>query len=204
MSIGKAQAELLATSFLDDIGESKDGLQPRETFSEIILLAGELIESAQENLNQSTNNASGNLSESLQASEPEVNGTVFKIDVYMNFYGRFQNKGVKGTHSGNSTAGYFFKNEYPSKNMVKAIAEWIRRAQVSTQTVKQYQGYGKHEIKNRTISEYSSAYAKAKSIKMYGIKPTSFLDKAVQTTQAKVKDRLGLALKVDVIDAIKA
>lgn len=205
MSISKAQAAALAEGFLDSVGSSKDGLQPRETLTEIVLLAGELIESAQLNLNQSNSNASGELSASLVAHEPKVEGRTFKIDVYMNFYGLFVNKGVKGTRSGKSNAGYSFKYDMPSKKMIAAIKEWIDRGKINTRTVKKEKGYGKHEIKHQKLanaSEANMAFPIARSIKMLGIKPTGFLDKAVVTTKQKVGDRLGLALKIDVLNSI--
>lgn len=203
MSISKAQAAAIADGFLDTVGgDDKRGLEPRETFSEIVLLAGELVEDMQANLNQSTNNASGRLSESIQAGEPVKTGDVLRIDIYMNFYGQFQNKGVKGTRAGISYAGYSFRNEFPSKNMVNAIRQWITLAKISTRTVQKYAGYGGHEIKNKSLSKIDDAYAKARSIKMYGIPPTGFLDKAAATTAQKVKERLGLALKVDIINSI--
>lgn len=201
MGISQVQAQALAEGFLDNIGSEND-LQPRQTFSEIILLAAEFIEDAQNNLIKANNISSGALSESLQAGEPSVNGTTFSVDVFMNFYGKFINSGVKGTRSGSSKAGYSFKNEIVSKKMLKAIAEWIKRAQISTQTVKKYAPHGAHETRRRTISEIDSAYGKARSIKMYGIPANGFLDKAVETTTQKVKDRLGLALKIDIINSI--
>lgn len=203
MSISKSQAEALAEGFLDNLGSSKEGLQPRETFTEIILLAGELIEEAQNNLNKSNRHTSGRLSESLIGDEPTLNGSVFRIDVLMNFYGAFVNKGVKGTRSGRSLAGYSFKNEVVSSSMHKAISDWIKSARTATRSVKKYKGYGKHETKQKTISQYDTAYAIARSIKQHGLKPTGFLDKAVASTERKVADRLGAALRVDVIDGLK-
>ena len=201
MSISKQQAEALAEGFLDNIGSSEE-LRPKETFTDIILLGAEFVEDAQDNLIKANRISSGALSESLQIGEPEVEGSFFKINIYMNFYGKFINAGVAGTISGTSTAGYSFKYDMPSKSMLKAISEWIKRAKISTRTVKQYRGYGKHEIRRRSISEYDNAFAVARSIKQHGIKPTGFLDKAVDSTITKVKDRLGLALKIDIINSI--
>lgn len=200
MSISKAQAQALADGFFDNMGGDKEGLRPRETVTELFLLAGELVEDAQTNLNKSKNNASGALSESLKLNEPIKTGTVVQVDVLMNFYGRFQNKGVKGTKSGSGL--YSFKTDMPSKKMVVAIEKWITRAKVSTRTVKKYSGYGGHEIKNKTISQYDSAFAKARSIKMYGFKASGFLDKAIKTTSDKLSDRMGAALKIDIINSI--
>lgn len=203
MSISKAQAQALADGFLDDIGSNKDGLQPRETFSEMILIAGEFIEDCQQNLLSSNSNASGELSASLIANEPEKVGNAMRIDVYMNFYGAFVNSGVKGTKSGSSTAGYSFKYDMPTKSMVKAIQQWIDRGKISTSSVKKYSGYGRHEIKNKSIAQLDMAFAVARSIKMKGLKPTGFLDKAVATSINKVADRLGSALSIDVLNSIR-
>lgn len=196
------QAEALAESFLDDIGSSKDELQPRGVYSELILLAGEMVEDMQNNLIKSRAISSGALAESIVADEPEKKGDELIINIMMNFYGKFVNAGVKGTRRGKSTAGYSFKNEVPSTKMVKAIADWIKRAQISVRTVKKYDGHGKHEVKQKSVAELDGAYAIARSIKQKGLKPRGFIDKAAATTTRKVRDRLGAALKVDIIDSI--
>lgn len=206
MGIGKAQAEAIADGFLDSLGANPDDFAPRKTFTEIILIAGELILSAQNNLNTSGSNASGKLSASLIAGEPTLEGKVFKVDVLMNFYGLFVNKGVKGTKSGSSTAGYSFKHDSPSKDMVKAIKEWIDNGHAITRTVKKYKSHGKHETKHRKLAKLSEAdasYATARAIKQHGIKPTGFFDKAVATTQDKIAARLGAALKIDLQDSME-
>jgi hypothetical protein len=204
MSISKVQAAALAEGFLDNLGTEKDtGFSPRNTLTELFLLAGELVEDAQNNLNNSNKNASGKLSASLIADEPTQNGATVRIDVLMNYYGTFINKGVKGTKSGSSLAGYSFKNEGVSKNFRKDIQDWIKRGKISTRSVKKYTGHGKHEQKNKSIAQYDSAYAVARSIKQHGLKPTGFLDKAVKKAEAKFEDRLGAALRIDVIDGLK-
>lgn len=202
-SISKAQAAALAEGFLDTLGSDREGFAPRNTLTELFLLAGELIEECQDNLNRSNRNASGKLSESLVADEPTQNGSEVRIDVLMNFYGAFVNKGVKGTRSGQSTAGYSFKNEGVSRKFYRALQDWVKRGKVSTRSVKKYKGYGKHERKNKSIAQYDQIYALGRSIKMHGLKPTGFLDKAIKSTADKVADRLGAALKVDIIDGLQ-
>lgn len=203
MSISKAQAEALADGFLDSIGSEKDSFRPKESYTEVILLAGELIERCQDNLIRANRNASGKLSESLVADEPTLNGSEMRIDVLMNFYGAFVNKGVKGTKSGQSTAGYSFRNEGVSKRFAAELSEWVGRGKTSTRTVKKYKGYGRHEQKNKSISQLDNVYALGRSIKQKGLKPTGFLDNAVATTRSKVASRLGAALRIDVIDGLK-
>jgi len=202
MSIGKVQAQLLADNFLDTLGSDSDGLQPRETFTEIILLAGEFIESAQDNLNDTNTNASGKLSASLEASEPVQNGPIMKIDVSMNYYGKFVNKGVKGTKGGASTAGYSFKYDLPSRKMLAAIKDWQTKAGNSVKNSNKTKTISRNEQKNHAISDLDRTYAIARSITQHGIKATGFLDKAVETTTNKVADRLGAALKIDVLNSI--
>lgn len=203
MSIAKAQAAALAEGFLDSLGSDKDGLRPRESFTEIILLAGEMIESCQQNLNDSNSNASGKLSTSLTANEPVMVGKALQVDIMMSFHGAFVNSGVKGTKSGSSTAGYSFKFDKPSQKMVNAIAEWQKAGKVSTSNTNAKKSISRNEKKNASIAAMGSAYAIARSIVQKGIKPTGFLDKAVKTTEQKVADRLGAALKIDVLNSLQ-
>lgn len=200
MSIARAQAEALAEGFLDNLGTGKEGLRPKKTFSELIILAGEFVEDAQDNLNASNSNASGNLSESIIAGEPEIKGNVFKVDVYMEYYGLFINSGVKGTKSGSGK--YAFKYDKPSKSHVQAMLEGLKNAKLKTRSVTRYSAAGKSEAKNKKLSEYDRAYAAARSVKMYGIQATGFIDKAVSTTEKRVSDRLGAAFEIDILTSL--
>lgn len=205
MSISKAQAAAIADGFLDQIGsgDSKT-LRPANTYSEIILIAGEMAEEMVNNLNQQKKIATGNLAKSIVANEPVRNGSVLKVDVEMNFYGKFVNAGVKGLSGGSSKANYSFRTEKPSEGMVKAISDWIKQGKAKVSNVIKYKNHGRSEAKNRSINQLnlSSAYAIGISIKRKGLKPTGFLDKAIVSTHDKVKDRLGSALEVDIINAI--
>jgi len=203
MGISKAQAAALADNFLNDIGSSdKSGLQPRETFTEIILIAGEFVEAMQDNLNKSHTNASGALSASIVATEPVQEGNTLSIDISMLKYGPYQNKGVKGRKSGSSKAGYSFKHDKPGQSMIDAISAWQKSGKAkiaNTNTKKTTSGY---EKKNASISKLSSDYAIAQSIINKGIKATGFIDKAAEITEKKVSDRLGGALKIDLLNSL--
>ena len=197
MSISKSQAAALADGFLDDIGsDDKSELQPRETFTELFLLAGELVEDAQENLKANT--ASGGLSKSLEVTNPQQNGNVVSCDVVMDFYGQFLNKGVKGTKSG--TGQYSFRSEFPSRKMVAALAKGIGRAKSSTTNVRRT--VSQNEVKNKNLSQIEKAYGAGRNIKMYGIKATNFMDKAILTTEQKIEQRLGAAFKTDILNSL--
>jgi len=198
MSISKQQAELLADGLLDDAGFGSDeSLQPRETIAELLLLAAELVESAQENLNAAKANASGELSESIEVEEPKTAPGIIQVDVTMNFYGQFINKGVKGTRSGSGL--YKFKTEFPGENMVKAFVDYQKQARSKIGSVKKHIGY---ENKNAAIAQKQSAYAMARATKQHGIKATYFMDLAIAETDEKVSERLGDALAIDVLNSL--
>lgn len=200
MSISKSQAAALAEGFLNNIGSENEGLQPRKTITELFLLAGELIESAQKNLNATNSNASGKLSKSLELNNPkQSNGTV-SVDVLMSFYGQFLDAGVKGTKSGHGK--YRFKSSFPSRKMVEALRKSIGRAWRSTTNVNRSKSISANEIKNSNISAIAKAYGAGRNIKMYGIKATNFMDKAIITTASKVSERLGNAFEVDILNSI--
>ena len=201
MSINKQQALALADGFVNTVGGGKDGFKPRETISELELLAGEFIDDANNNLNATNSNASGELSKSLQALPPVASPGKLRVDIEMLFYGQFVNAGVKGLQSGSSTAGYAFKTPYPSEGMVAAIQDWVDRGKISTRTVKASKAYGRHETKQQSIAD-TAAWPIAFIIKQKGLKPTGFLDKAEKTTTDKVEQRLGSAFEIDIIKSI--
>lgn len=202
MSISKAQALALADGFVDKQGVGKEGFTPVNTFSELFLIAGEMVEMMQDNLNKSNKNASGELSKSIKADTPVQKGSIVSVDIRMLFYGAFVNKGVKGLKSGRSLAGYSFKTPFPSESMVKAISDWVGRGKKSVSSVTKYKAYGKIEKKNKDIGG-GNPYAIARAVKMKGLKPTQFQDKAEVKTRDKVGERLGAALKIDVINSIR-
>lgn len=203
MSITKQQALALADGFIDNQG-TVGTFQPRNTISEVFLIAGEMSEDAQQNLEKDKKNSSGSLAASIKPVNPQKQGSVVSIDVQMNFYGLFVNKGVKGLKSGHSNAGYSFKTPFPSRSMVQAIEEWIKRGHISSRTTKKYSTHGRHDAKQRSLSNtsLSAAYGIARSVKMKGLEPTGFFDKAVATAKNKYSDRLGAALRIDIITSI--
>lgn len=196
MGISRSQAQLVAEGFLDNQASTLEGRQslvPRETFTEVILIAGEMAEEMQENLTKS--NASGSLSKSIVIGTPSEHGKVFKVDILMNDYGQYINKGVKGTKSG---AGAFrFKNENPSPKMLIALQKGMIRAKRKTTNVNRAKSTSKNEIKNSNNAK-ARAWGAAVNIKRYGIKATGFLDKAIVTTEQKFEDRLGDAIALDI------
>lgn len=202
MSIAKAQADSLASGFLDNVGSNADRpFVPKNIYSEAIRLAADMVQDMQDNLNASNSNASGKLSESIELTQPEVNGTVFSVGVELLHYGEYLNSGVRGTKSGSGK--YAFKTDMPSRKMIESIKAYIKFARLSTANTDTSKTIYKRERKQGSISQINSAFAMARSIKQHGIKPTGFIDKAVKSTEDRIQERLGNALRVDIIQSLK-
>lgn len=198
-SINRSQAEALADGFLNNVGDDK-GFRPKEVYTELILLAGELLISAQNNLNATNSNASGKLSASLEVQEPQQSGSILKTDVTMLTYGQYVNKGVKGVVSGQGK--FSFKNLGVSKKMIASLIQSKSKASNKISSTNTKKSISRNEKKNQSISDIASVFGAAVNIKKFGIKPTGFIDKAIVTTEQKVQDRLGKALKVDIINSM--
>jgi hypothetical protein len=199
-SISTAQAEALASGFFDDLGSDEE-FQPVETLSTLIQLAGELVGTAQENLNVVDRVATGSLSESLKILNPEVTGETIRVDIEALYYYRFIDQGVKGTKGGNGK--YQFRNDLVGRNMLNAIRKWVIREKLKMRTNKKYKAISKREAKRKRITDTSTSisYAIAKSIKRKGLKKTMFFTNAVINTQNKLKD-LAVPLKIDIINTL--
>jgi hypothetical protein len=202
-SIGQAQAEALADGFLGGKGTAKGEFKPAKVLSEVLLIAGAVVKEAQENLNRTNSNAAGGLSQSLEISEPIQEGSIFKCEVSMVYYGQFVNKGVKGLKSGTSNAGFSFKNYNVSRGFIKSLEQGRKSAGVKISNTNTNKTISKNEKKNATISEAASAWGAAINIKKFGIKPTGFMDKAIDTIGSKVQKQLGIALNIDIVNSLK-
>ena len=201
-SISQSQAEAVSSGFLSTQGAGKRDFKPAKLLSQVLLIAGSIVKEAQVNLNKSNSNASGVLSDSLDISDPTQEGSVFKCEVKMQYYGQFVNKGVKGVKSGSSNAGYSFKNLGVSKAFITSLERSRSKAGAKITSANTSKTISQNEKKNAKVSEVASAWGAAINIKKFGIKPTGFIDKAVSTIGAKVDKQLGIALKIDIENSL--
>jgi len=201
-SISQAGAEAAASGFLETVGHNKNDFKPAKLLSQVFLIAGSIVEEAQKNLNKSNSNSTGELSESIEMSDPIQEGNIFRCDVTMLYYGNFINKGVKGVKSGSSNAGYSFKNLGVSKAFITSLEQGRSKAEAKITSTNTSKTISQNEKKNAKVSEVSSAWGAAVNIKKKGIKPTGFIDKAVDTIGGKVYKQLGIALKIDIENSL--
>ncbi|MGN6416112.1 MAG: hypothetical protein ACTHMC_01380 [Pseudobacter sp.] len=199
-SISTAQAEALAEGFFDGLGSDEE-FQPIETASTLIQLAGDLVGTAQENLNKVDRVSSGALSESIKILNPEVVKETIRVDIQALDYYRFVDQGVKGTRGGSGK--YSFKNERVGKRMLTALRKWVIKENLKARTTRKYKAISKREAKRKRITETSNsiAYAIGKSIKRKGLKRTMFFTDAVISTQNKLKD-LAAPFKIDILNTL--
>lgn len=202
MSFTKAQADLLSSKFLDEIGSNPDfsDLPINETLKTLFYIAKLLIDEVNNNLNKSGNVASGALGDSFTVLDPVYEGKEIRLDIEALAYYQYLNRGVKGTKSGSGE--FKFKYDKPSKDMVKSIKEWLDRGNKKSSNYLKKHSTSAQETKHATISDYDNAYAVARSIKQKGIKKNGFLDKAFQATENVVQSELGKALKIDIINSL--
>lgn len=200
-SISQAQARALADGFFDTLGSARQGLRAENTLSELIMLAGGLVEDAQNNLNKSDRVATGALSESLKVLNPEMVSGKIQVDVEVLSYYKFVDAGVAGNKSGASAKGYRFKDKMPP---IFEIRKWIIREGLKAKTNVGGKPITSREARRKSITETSNrtAFIIARGIQQHGLKRTNFFAKAVSKTRAKSREVFGKAFKLDIINAI--
>lgn len=200
-SISQAQADALADDF-DFGGTSKDEFRPAKTLGALYRIGSKLAERAADNLIKTDSVASGKGAESIKVMKPEKTGNSFSVDITMLYYLQFIDRGVKGVKGG--SGDFSFKYINPSKKMVEAIKKYVKSERRKARTNVGGAAITKREKKRKSITgeTKSIAYAIARSIKIKGIKKTKFMQDAIRDTKKEVKEELGQALKVDVINSI--
>lgn len=194
--------------FLDSIGTSRNEATVSLSNIEFVLYdwASKVIQDAQANLEKGANIASGALASSMKILPVEFAGSIYVLQITLADYYDFINKGVSGTENKRNSP-YSFKNNYVGKPMALALLKWLRQGANKVRDTKpKKKAYGKLEKKNKGLAKLvnktdslkSLAYAVATSIKKKGIKPTHFLDNAVEKNYPLLKKQLEQALKNEV------
>ena len=138
--------------------------------------------------------ASGNLRNSLRASEIEsVNGNL-TIGILMDYYGKFVDKGVSGTQFQTpQESPYSFKNEGVSAEMQYSIFQWMRTKRIRLRDAGQFKKGG------ITSKSYESlAYVIARSVKRKGINQTHFITNPFNLMDKQLPEMLQEALSLDI------
>lgn len=133
----------------------------------------------------------------------EVEGSTITIgyrkDNPASQYWVFINDGVNGTRR-NHGSKYSFKNEYPSKKMIKALSLWVKSNAHKARNEDQKKGKNKVQKKREALKAIDATYTVAVSVKRYGIKPNGFLTKGIKTGfnatfKKEYQKQTGIAIK---------
>ncbi|MEY5020585.1 MAG: hypothetical protein RJA91_120 [Pseudomonadota bacterium] len=222
MSEQKKQAELLASGFLNQIGEKYDIVQNGElpVVEGILARYGKLFnEEVQKQLEKSGAIATGKIGE---LAVPVINkfGNDYELLLGYNknnpaaIYYKYVNKGVKG-YAANpvkakkiiSDTPYKFETPYVNKKMATSILKWFRTgkgaAMNETQTKKlsatQRKSKRLKNIVNKADNLKTLAYATSAAIKRDGLRSTLYFDNAIKKVFDKgFFDTMAVALGKDV------
>ena len=166
----------------------------QETNKALNKFAKYVIQQARTNLTKGKKNVSNDLYDSLD-SEIKVSKNSFSMDMFMDKYGMFQDRGVKGTESGKSLSNYSYKQSSNLKGFEAAtgtFAKWAKFRRMQPRDKKGRFGYYK-----------TMGIILANSIKKKGIKPSLFFTKPFEKAFENLPQELIEAYALDVEGMIK-
>lgn len=203
-------------SFIDDLGEGKEpGIKLDASQKALIEIAAEFAINVGKNLNAVDSVSSGYLIDNTIPLEPVITGKKIKIDIETASYYDFVNSGVKGwKDTSGSNSKYQFKKPTRKKGgsgqktskMVTSIRKWlIKEGLKTTDKSKNKVAISKRETKRqkRTFTDTSTrtAIIIAGNVRKRGLRKTGFWDKAIETLEKTIEDKVGLAAKIDIINS---
>lgn len=146
----------------------------------LISAANELSEIMKANLDEAQLRDS-ELKQSIVAIPLSVMGNQYYVAVQGNDYGFFVNSGVNGLRTKHGSI-YSFRTRFPSEPMVKNLMRWITKKGIPLETrYSQTRNLTKQQRAKVQIDEKRKrATAIAFGIKQNGIKPTYFIDSAIE------------------------
>jgi hypothetical protein len=209
-TIAQAQAKLGGRAFTGT-GISKGVFVPKEDMPLALQMVAEYVEAFErrtaDELNRLDKVDTGGLASSIRFETTETaNGII--IEVYVNDYYKFVDKGVRGVgkNNENTTSPFRFRYLNPSKSHVSAIRKWIARNGIKSRAtdVKKYGAVGRE---NRQPEDVRLAKIIARSIKSKGLRRTSFWTDSINETfkdfDAKMSQALGIDVRVNLENMVK-
>jgi len=124
----------------------------------------------------------------------DANG--FSTKFYMDDYGTFLDKGVKGTKSNyieNKNTDYSYTTKMPPPGIIE---KWIKKKGLKGRVQKEWKSAGNRG--GQFITNKSFAFLIARSIKQKGIKSISFFQKPLSLWYDKLQDDFLKILKLDI------
>ena len=166
----------------------------KETEKALNAFAKKVIRDAKKNLNRRKISASGNLARSLNY-DLNVFPNSFSLDINMEDYGKFIDKGVQGADpakSKNRTSPYKYSGRF---KMIppSSLDKWVIKKGIK----------GVRDEKGKFIKRQSLKYALATSIYQKGIRASLFLTKPFEAAFKGLPDEIIKAYALDVEDFLE-
>ena len=209
-TIAQAQAKLGARA-TGGLGMSKGVFVPKQDMPLALQMVAEYVEAFEkkvaDELNRLDKVDTGGLASSIRYETTETAKGLI-IEVYVNDYYKFVDKGVRGVgrNNKNTTSPFRFRYLNPSKSHVSAIRKWIARNGIRARAtdVKKYGAVGRE---NRQPKDKSLAYIIARSIKSKGLPYTGFWEKSIDAVfkdfDVKMSQALGIDIRVNLENMVK-
>lgn len=203
-NFSKVQHAAIDSGFLDLLGKDNAAFEPVElsdTENTLIQLAAKYIELINQKIEETDTASSGAMQDAIQPTDIEINGTVYTIGITAKEYTSYQDEGVNGwAVDRGSRFSFKTKGVDPKGDMVKSIKGWLKREGKSAANVKV--GISERERRGKSLQDAatSKAIGVAYMIKRQGIKPKYFWIDATNEMQLYIKNELGEALRIDIIN----
>ena len=207
VSLPRAQRAVIDSGFLDSLGSNEPGaVALDETSKAILRVSGEFIDDCATNLIKADRVSSGSLTDSMRPVIVEA-GVNNIIDIYINDYYKFVDKGVRGWQDKKGSGSpYAFKRpaggKRGSSKMVTAIRKWVIREGISFRN--QRSTISARDARRAKITDTSTKTAIVISgkIRRDGLRRTGFFTDAVRTLEDKLGRGVANALRIDVIESL--
>jgi len=161
---------------------------------ELTYFANEVINRSRSNLTQKKKNASKELYNSLDY-ELKVGKNSFSLSFVMEDYGKFIDKGVKGSESSAKapTSPYQYKKGIQNKPSYKHFVQWVARKGLS----------GTRDKKGRFTNRIGIAQAISYGVWRDGIQTTNFFTKPFENAFKRLPEDLVNAYALEVENLLK-
>lgn len=210
LSIAQAQAKIRASDY-EGWGVVKSAFVPKNTMPLALQLVADYVEAfekmAADKLNALDRVDTGSLASSIKFETTETKDGLI-IQVFVNDYYKFVDRGVRGVGPGNinNTSPYRFRYANPSKSHINAMRGWIRRNGLKSRA-KDVQKYGRIGRENRQPEDLRLAKIIARSIKLKGLRQTGFwtdsINEVFKDFDVKMSQALGIDIAVNLQNMIK-
>jgi len=155
-----------------------------------------IVKQSRTNLTKGKKNVNKSLYNSINF-KVETTADGFSVEFYMNSYGTFVDKGVSGNKTTQSYRDYKGKNvtspyKYTNKQPPSGIIDkWVVK-----------KGIAPRDDKGRFITRKSISFLIARSIKVRGIKSTSFFQRPLELGLKTFSSDLLEAIREDIIEGL--